>query len=99
MGRKIAVAVFPFQGGFRTSRAKPSVGKLSFSAAPAAILYDLMAKPAIVRTSIFGHKRALHAASNSCANHFTHSIESRFVEVKKKALNTGQVEIALYKNV
>jgi hypothetical protein len=33
-----------------------------------------VAKPAIVGTSLFGHKQAIHAVSNGCTNHFNHPL-------------------------
>jgi hypothetical protein len=44
------------------------------TAAAVALLHDLMANPAVIRTALCGHERALSAFSNGCTNHWNHPL-------------------------
>ena len=61
MGRQVASPALPFYGRIRACGAIPSGSKLGVPVAAIALLYDLMANPAVERTTFGRHKSALHA--------------------------------------
>lgn len=72
MRRQIAVPIFPFQWWLGTCCAIPAGWKFLGAVAPITRLNGFMAKPAVVRTALCGHKRALDTVSNCCTNHLNH---------------------------
>jgi len=71
---QIAISVFPFQRGVRAGIAVPAGGKFLTAFAAFTLLYDYMANPAIIGTSLSGHKRTLFPISDSCTNHLNHPL-------------------------
>ena len=74
MGRQITIAVFPLNGRFRTGGAVPTGRKFGAALAAIALLDDLVTNSTIIGASFSGHKGALHAFFNCCANHWNHPL-------------------------
>lgn len=74
MGGQVADAIAPFKGRRRARRAKPAGAVLSLPAAAVALLYDLLANPAFVRTSFRRHEGTFYARFNTGASHWNHPL-------------------------
>jgi len=83
MRSNVAISVFPFQCRIRTSRAVPSGRKFRTTITAITFLYDFMANPAVVRTPLCSHKRAIKTFSDRCTLHWNHPL-SFFIECAKK---------------
>ena len=69
MGCQIAIAVFPFDRGFRAGRTIPARSDLEGTFTAFALLYDFMAYTAVISTALGRHKGAFHAIANGCTFH------------------------------
>ena len=69
VGSHIAVAVFPFQGRVGSGGAVFAGGIIRGPLAPHALIHDGEAVAFVVAASGSGHKYAVIAFSDSCANH------------------------------
>jgi len=74
MWSKVAISGFPFQWRIGACRAVPCGMVFRATIAAFALLHDLMANSAIVRTTLCRHKRALKTFSNRCTNHCNHPL-------------------------
>ena len=88
MRRQVTITGFPFNGRIRTSHAIPTGRILRISTAAAALLYDLMANPAVERTSFRRHERAFKALFDRCTNHWNHLL-SLILQKKAGHKNPG----------
>ena len=71
----IAVADLPFERRIGTGCTIPAGVDFHLTAAAVALFHDLMANPAVIRTALCGHERALSAFSNGCTNHWNHPLD------------------------
>ena len=88
MRSNVAISVFPFQCRIRTSRAVPSGRKFRTTITAITFLYDFMANPAVVRTPLCIHKRAIKTFSDRCTLHRNHPL-SFFLDLLKKGPETS----------
>jgi hypothetical protein len=72
MGGHIAVARFPFGGGFGTGAAEPTGRKFNFTAAAVTRFHGFMTDTAIVRTALGGHERTFLIFANGCTKQGYH---------------------------
>jgi len=72
----VAVADLPFERRIGTGCTIPAGLDFHFTAAAAALFHGRMANPAVKRTALCGHERALSAFSDGCTNHWNHPLES-----------------------
>jgi len=83
MRSNVAISVFPLQRRIRTSRAVPSGWKFRTTIAAITFLYDFMANPAVVRTPLCSHKRAIKTFSDRCTLHRNHPLSFILDSLKK----------------
>ena len=84
MRSNVAISVFPLQRRIRTSRAVPSGRKFRTAIAAITFLYDFMANPAVVRTPLCSHKRAIKTFSDRCTLHRNHPLSFILYALKKR---------------
>jgi hypothetical protein len=93
MGGHIAVARFPFGGGFGTGAAEPTGRKFNFTAAAVTRFHGFMTDTAIVRTALGGHERTFLIFANGCTKQGYHLLRD-ILKKKAGSASPGPIDVS-----